>query len=188
MTPLQRALQLRDIVLDLMKSSEPILGAGAAVPPAWERKIGRLRLAYYAPVTGHPFYGINIFGSTTPKRTARCSTSSGSTSASSCARSNAATGSASWRPMRDGECSELTAAATRANSLRTPPLPPRALAHRVLGSFPIRQSLKRCTLSWPSWLRPSVASGSSLPTIARHICALVAMSSGAVEGFVLCAA
>jgi hypothetical protein len=61
MTPLERALQLRDIVLDLMKSSEPILGAGAAAPPAWERKIGRLRLAYYAPVTGHPFYGINIW-------------------------------------------------------------------------------------------------------------------------------
>jgi hypothetical protein len=65
---------------------------------------------------------------------------------------------------------------------------PSAHRGRVLGSFPIRQSLKRCTLSWPSWLRPSVASGSSLPTIARHICALVAMSSGAVEGFVLCAA
>jgi hypothetical protein len=31
------------------------------------------------------------------------------------------------------------------------------------------QSLKRCTLSWPTWLRPSVASGSSLPTNARHI-------------------
>ena len=41
--------------------SEPIVGAGAATPPAWERKIGRLRLAYYAPVTGHPFYGINIW-------------------------------------------------------------------------------------------------------------------------------
>ena len=33
---------------------------------------------------------------------------------------------------------------------------------------PIKQSLKRCTLSWPSWLRPSVASGCSLPTNARH--------------------
>src|SRR5262245_52573897 len=60
MTPLERALQLRDIVLDL-KSSELTLVAGAAAPPAWERKIGRLRLAYYAPVTGHPFYGINIW-------------------------------------------------------------------------------------------------------------------------------
>jgi len=50
------------------------------------------------------------------------------------------------------------------------------------------QSLKRCTFIWPSWLRPSVASGTSLPTIARHICALVAMSSVALEGFVLCAA
>jgi hypothetical protein len=29
---------------------------------------------------------------------------------------------------------------------------------------PIKQSLKRCTLSCPTWLRPSVASGSSLPT------------------------
>src|SRR3954451_5426573 len=56
--------------------------------------------------------------------------------------------------------------------------------HRpMLGRLPIRQSLKRCTLSWPSWLRPSVASGTSLPTITRHICALVAMLSGAL-GFV----
>src|SRR5262245_3129348 len=30
------------------------------------------------------------------------------------------------------------------------------------------QSLKRCTLSWPSWLRPSVASGTSLPASWRH--------------------
>src|SRR4029079_2433034 len=34
--------------------------------------------------------------------------------------------------------------------------------------FPIKQSLKRCTLSWPTWLRPSVASGSSGPTILGH--------------------
>jgi hypothetical protein len=61
MTPFDRALQLRDIVLDLMNSSEPALIAGAAAPPAWERKVGRLRLVYYAPVAGHPFYGVNIW-------------------------------------------------------------------------------------------------------------------------------
>ena len=33
---------------------------------------------------------------------------------------------------------------------------------------PIKQSLKRCTLSCPMWLFPSVPSGSSLPTNARH--------------------
>src|SRR2546421_3859821 len=31
------------------------------------------------------------------------------------------------------------------------------------------QSLKRCTLSWPIWLFPSVASGSSLPANSRHV-------------------
>src|SRR5262245_5617992 len=30
------------------------------------------------------------------------------------------------------------------------------------------QSLKRCTFIWPSWLRPSVASGTSLPASWRH--------------------
>ena len=33
---------------------------------------------------------------------------------------------------------------------------------------PIKQSLKRCTLSCPMWLFPSVPSGSSIPTNARH--------------------
>ena len=40
-----------------------------------------------------------------------------------------------------------------------------------LDQRPIKQSLKRCTLSWPTWLRPSVASGSSGPTIWRHFSA-----------------
>jgi hypothetical protein len=54
-------LQLRDIVLDLMKDSEPASVAGAGAPPAWERTIGRLRLVYYPASEAHPFYGVNIW-------------------------------------------------------------------------------------------------------------------------------
>jgi hypothetical protein len=52
-------------------------------------------------------------------------------------------------------------------------LPCRASRRKVAAPYqrPIKQSLKRCTLSCPTWLRSSVASGSSPPTLARHICA-----------------
>jgi len=59
MIPLERALQLRDIVLDLMKSSEPALVADAGGLPAWERKIGRLRLVHYP--ASEAFCGVNIW-------------------------------------------------------------------------------------------------------------------------------
>jgi hypothetical protein len=62
MTPLDRALQLRDIVLELVKNAEPVRVAGKdQALAAWERKIGRLRLVYYPASEAHPFYGVNIW-------------------------------------------------------------------------------------------------------------------------------